>query len=355
MRKDAIIFFLFSTILLYISCENFLKNDDKKDFKSPREYTWMMDTISYSELDQTHMYDIWASSPQDVYVVGHCSSPGPGTMWHYDGQSWSTTGYHAAEGGPIQGAIELYDVFGFSSKDVWAAGEWKYRTSHYSVCAHYNGQSWEEIGQRVEGTRFLSVWGSSPDDIWCGGVNGIYHLEGGEWQAVEVPRPSMRIEFRSMVGFSSQDIYAIGVKADVISPIDSTYYDLYHYDGNNWTVIDSTVEAWDGSSLPHFGYHLKIIGGELYSTYENLYRYEGHQWVKLLEGNIRNVTGTARDNLFACGRLGTAYHYNGSDWQQLVLHPDFNGYFTEAWTNGKELFVPGKPPDIMGTIVFHGK
>ncbi|MBI2428746.1 MAG: hypothetical protein HYV29_08130, partial [Ignavibacteriales bacterium] len=91
--------------------------------KDPRTYTWTLDTLAYPGSFQTSMMDMWGSSPTDVYVVGHNESPGPGTMYHFDGSKWSTTKFHSAEGGPISGALSLTSVYGFSKDDIWVVGE----------------------------------------------------------------------------------------------------------------------------------------------------------------------------------------------------------------------------------------
>jgi len=46
--------------------------------KNGREYTWTIDTLAYPRRFQTSMRDIWGSSANDVYVVGHNDAGGYG-------------------------------------------------------------------------------------------------------------------------------------------------------------------------------------------------------------------------------------------------------------------------------------
>jgi len=90
--------------------------------KSPREYTWTIDTLAYPNSFQTSMRDIWGSSANDVYVVGH-NDQAFGKMWHYDGSRWEPVRLHILEGGPLPNIGSLSAIYGFSANDIWAVGE----------------------------------------------------------------------------------------------------------------------------------------------------------------------------------------------------------------------------------------
>lgn len=116
--------------------------------KDPHTYTWTTDTLAFPNRKQTLMSDSWASSPTDVYVVGYNDQPGPGTMYHYDGMRWSTTHFHAAEGGSMAGAVSLAAIIGFSANEIWLVGERLYGNSpayvDSSLLIHFDGENWRE-------------------------------------------------------------------------------------------------------------------------------------------------------------------------------------------------------------------
>jgi hypothetical protein len=122
--------------------------------KNPREYTWTIDTLAYPGSFQTLMGDMWASSPSDVYVVGH-NDQAFGKMYHYDGKGWT----------PVNtpfGAIDLGAIYGFSANDIWAVGE---RIDYNptpppnfldsSLIIHFDGSRWTEY--KVIGGRHLQT------------------------------------------------------------------------------------------------------------------------------------------------------------------------------------------------------
>ncbi len=111
-------------IVLFIFLAGCKKGDNGieiKPTKDPRTYAWTADTLGYPGNYQTLMYDIWGSSPKDVYVVGHSSSS-DGVLWHFDGDKWKDVNLVAQKGGNIPGAIDLSAIYGFSSTDIYAVG-----------------------------------------------------------------------------------------------------------------------------------------------------------------------------------------------------------------------------------------
>ena len=86
------------------------------------EYVWTIDTITSPGSMQTTMRDVWGSSPNDVYVVGH-NELGTYKMFHCDGHSWQRVMLAASEGGQISHPFALSAVSGFSSNDINAVGQ----------------------------------------------------------------------------------------------------------------------------------------------------------------------------------------------------------------------------------------
>jgi len=184
-------FLFFCTVTIVIICAGCEKNpaDSKETPTNPREYKWSVDTLAYSRSFQTSMQDIWASSPKDVYVVGHNSQPGPGTMFRFDGTNWKTTGFHIGEGGPIQGPVSLSAIYGFSASDIWIVGEHIYSNPtpppnflDSSLAIHFNDSKWTEVNVMPRRQRLQKVWGISSTNLYTVGSNGVVmYYDGHTW------------------------------------------------------------------------------------------------------------------------------------------------------------------------------
>jgi hypothetical protein len=308
---------------------------------------------------QTTMRDIWASSPTDVYVVGHNDQPGPGTMFHYDGKKWSTTHFHSADGGTISGPVDFSAVYGFGSNDVYAVGERIYTNPNAppnfldsSLIIHYDGQAWREV--QISRSRGLAtVWGAISGDIWAGGYyGGLYHISYGQCQKMFL---DTTISFGSMFGFSSSDIYATcGRILDKDSQRDSSQYLLMHYNGTNWVKIDSFYE-FPGFYNEHFGFNLWATSTNLFSVSQSVYKMAGNSWKVLLNTGypFYAIYGSGENSIFATGFSNQIYHYNGTDWYYFQQFTNPNLYGTSVWCNSKEVFILSS--DGSKSYIYHGK
>jgi hypothetical protein len=160
-----------------LACRHATEPPPPPGVKSPRDYSWSVDTIQYGTF-QTAMGDMWGSSQKDIYVVGHCEDI-RGMMYHYDGQSWRSVKLSTLEGGGISGAFDLTRIFGFAEDNIFVVGA-LYSQSitppfdiyDSSFVMQFDGHSWTSMPIADRGGRLAAVWGSSPTDIWAGGVRG---------------------------------------------------------------------------------------------------------------------------------------------------------------------------------------
>jgi hypothetical protein len=303
------------------------------------------------------MRDIWGSSPKDVYVVGHNDQPGPETMFHFDGRNWRTTGFHVAEGGSVQRPVSLSGIYGFATNDIWAVGEHIYSNPtpppnflDSSLAIHFDGVRWLE--HKLQGGRALrTVWGNSPTEVWAGGLAGtLYHYNGTIWKKTI---SSPQINFASVGGISSSEVYALGYRQDV-APYDTTTIVIYRFQPDKWTRIDSALIIGSGSIEAFGAAGIWSIDGKVYSYGKGFYRREGERWIKEFDFGLGvfRVGGSGRKNIFATG-LGEVFHFNGTDWQRLTGIPQITSPLTGVWTDGKECFIVGN--DGRKTYILHGK
>ena len=285
-------------------------------------------------------------------------------MYHFNGKTWTPVVlYFPDRRGNF--AIDLYAIYGFGSSDVWAVGERILDNPHpppnildSSLVIHFDGLQWNEV--MLPRKRLLErVWGSSPKDIWMGGINGtLYHYDGSAIKPDSVPFPippdaDPFYNFVSFTGSSSDGPYAL------LKTPDSRYYMFSHQSGT-WAAIDS------------FLYYYKTMlwagpGGTLYVTGSGVYKRIGIQWESLgLDGLLSvRICGVDNNSLFVVGHssdesgiYGTVYHYNGSDWFEFKQLRLYHGNYGGIWTDGKEIFVVGSNlySDFpQKTIILHGK
>ncbi len=320
-------------------------------FKNPRNYTWTIDTLSYQNAYQTYMFYLWGSSSKDVYATGW-NSRVEGNLWHFDGESWSDVKILDYQGGVIQGALEFSCIHGFSKSDIFVGGENARSGDRKTFLMHFDGNEWREVGQSYPGI-IKSMWGSSPDDIWCGSTNYIYHFNGDSLKIMPIEFPTKReVQLTDMCGISSDNIYMVGYRMDSQMPIDTTAYDLYHYNGIKWSVIDSVILTVN-SNKKHFGSNISVIDGELYSAGGGVYKYVGNQWQKIFENEtVYKINGTHDSNLFSSNNVGQLFHFNGEDWQEIGP-ANYTNRISDIWTNGKEIFCSGYVG--RNTYILHGQ
>ena len=221
-------FFLFISLLTLFSCDTIEVPPKEKPPKDPRTYEWTLDTLKVSF--QTDLRRIWGSASNNVYIGGHnASSTSTGALWHFDGNNWN----------PVELPRATFDangIYGFSSSDVWAVGE---TTTGVRLILHYDGTKWKDYSTS-NGKALRCIWGASSTDIWTTGTNTLFHFDGTTWKKYDFFIPSNGVHILSMNGLSSSNVYMVGGRNDAVDPIDTFFYYLYHFNGSQWSVVDSS-------------------------------------------------------------------------------------------------------------------
>ncbi|MDP2885187.1 MAG: hypothetical protein Q8P51_09240 [Ignavibacteria bacterium] len=312
--------------------------------KNPREYTWTIDTIAYPGSYQTSMYDIWGSSPSDVYIVGY-NSDGNANAYHYDGKSWSAlnTGFN----GTVLTAIHA-----FSSRDVWISGARYWARNDSSLIIHFDGSRW--IESLVSGGRFLgAIWGSNPNDIWAAGWAGTAaHFDGSAWTKFPM---DLRDRYYDIDGFTPKDVYLLGIRVNDLNNPSANYYLLQRYNGSAWSVMDSMSSA---SPVLRFGpYGLATYAGSLYSFGYGLHVLKGGQWHQevIASAPIQGFCASSDRNIFIVGQQSLVYHFNGEDWKELKGIVDSGWWFHAVWCTETEAFIVGHDAAGRNSVVIHGQ
>jgi hypothetical protein len=330
--------------LFFGQCKNAPTEPEKK---SPREYTWTIDTLAYPGSYQTAMRDMWASSPSDVYVTGH-NDGGSGKMYHFNGSSWLPIKLYVDEGGLITNHGTYSAIHGFSSHDIFAVG---FKGSPIgdlvSQIIHFNGTAWTE--QEVTNAGPLhAVWGSSPTDVWAAGYKGtLLHYNGATWSNSLIDSTD---NYMQLFGFSSNQVYLLGERIYSGPPVVISKILLF-YNGLTWARIDS-LSFSEGTG------RLGSIGSTLYAVGEGgAYAREASKWILKFSTPSAFLTAlysSEESNAFTVGTASAIYHCDGNDWAPLqVITGEW--WLQDVWCTDREAFIVGHDYGGYRTIILHGK
>ncbi len=330
---------------------------EKEEIKSPRDYSWSVDTVYKATSFQTLMRSIWGSDESNVYMCGHSSGPG-GDAWHYDGDKWEELDFNKLVG---FGAF-LTSVDGSTANNVWLVGynplSWDNTNQPYAV--NYNGTKWNMYQLKGIDSKIFDVLVESEDRVWVCGSNGIVaNYNGIKWEVdtIDAVTPKENEEYNlTNIKIINGKPYTIGFTI----PDGIVYQIIYYFctkEDNQWVVKEQykyTVEE------ARFGYNLDVVNGKLFSIGEQgLYKYENNTWsvkIKTEKEVTRMSYKNANDILLTSG-FGVAYHYNGEDLIEIKELNKPNIIYRDLWRNDKLTIVIGELTENNQdkTIVLYGK
>ena len=127
--------------------------------------------------EELYLVDIWGSSADDIYVVGDSLS-----LFHFNGTIWRNLGKDLQDRqrpdsmAPLYWP-HLYGVWGSGPDNVFVVGENGYIWRH-------DGDKWHLEESRTR-RRFYGIWGNGPDDVFAYGDNGaLVHFNGSVWEPI---------------------------------------------------------------------------------------------------------------------------------------------------------------------------
>lgn len=190
-----------------------------------------LDWIQAFDTDETGwLMNIWGPRADDLYAVG--GSPSAGQVVHFDGQSWESV--------DLGIDVPLLNwTHGFGSDDITIVG-------NGGTIIHWNGADWT-LQETPTDEDLWGIWGAAPDDLWAVGGRGreagqetLLHYDGNAWTSAELPdivRAGVHAFFK-IWGTSADNIYIVGQNGVVL-----------HYDGSQWTeefvgANDDLISLW---------------------------------------------------------------------------------------------------------------
>ncbi len=224
---------------------------------------------------EENLYGIWGSSGTDIFAVGDNS-----TIVRYNG-SWTNITDHGLP------AVNLRDVWGSSANDVYAVGEGGF-------IAHYDGTTWTQVTHSLTSETLHGIWGNASNNYVAVGEEGTILRYNGSWSKV-TPCPTIE-DLSEIWGSASNNIYAVGASGTII-----------HYGDSGWEEITSSPTA----------------------------------------ANLRGIWGSSADNIFAVGEIGTILYYDGTNWTKQDSGTQDNLISTFGTLNPRVMVV-GYDGNILG-------
>jgi len=251
------------------------------------------------------VYTVWVFAEDDVWL-GHTS------VWHFDGDDWNET--------PLPVESGVLDFWGFAPDDLWAVGG--------NNVFHWNGTAWSEVTADQGDTpdSLYQAWGASSDDMWAANTDNsrVFHWNGQQWTRTTL----QFVQAQAIWGSSSSDIWLIGVGG------------TYHYDGVTWSRYESDTYVSPDHAWGLWGFAENDVwaaGGT-----DEIVHWDGSEWISFEEdevdrGSYNDIWGPSPDMLLAVGNNGAMATYNGTSWsyqgQQLGLQQNFTMLHGSSATN----------------------
>lgn len=241
--------------------------------------------------------DIWASAPDDVYVVGYScgspESPSDGFVAHFDGVQWRY----------------VLNRFGTSNSQIWGNGpDDVFATNGSTSVLHYDGTEWKRLPTGSP-ENLYGIWGSGPNDVYAVGFQTtIVHYDGSDWTVAYERTGSdpYNVNLDAAWGSGPDDVFTVGTDDTIL-----------HYDGATWTRMQT------GSYYPQTFYGVWGSGPDDVYTIgaQAIMHFDGEAWDFAVKGNdsfsLTDVWGSGGDDVYVLNSAGGAegvIHFNGECW-----------------------------------------
>lgn len=307
----------------------------------------------WQELFSTSMFldGMYAASDSDIYFYGIDNG-----LWHCDGTTVTSV--------PLPSYGEVYDVatagdgllmiafdwghimkWNGSSWDLmlqspaivyalWAFSEQQIHAAGRSVQYYYDGHDWTPgvVGSPTD-KRLNGVWCADDGQAFAVGDSGIIlRYDGAAWSRMTSP---VTVRLNCVWGTSPTNLYAAG--NDPNEP--SATCVIIHYDGTSWSTDYSMIARALTCASGTSANDVYIAGYD--SRYSpNVYHFDGSQWEQLVDypyfGEIFGIWAGDSTSTYVVGDIFNSV-FDGNEWQ-MITDTAFSGFKTD---------IDGVWPDFM--------
>ncbi len=303
------------------------------------DYTWQEITIGEWQSD---LRDVWGTDENNVYAVGTVT---------INDTTYGILKWNGIEWKPELKIGGRNAIFGFSENDIWEAGGsvWHYDGTTWSRIDGYSsgGQSFPLDQVLFDNKPYTSVWGTSSENLYFGSDRGkiIY------WDGMKASIVANYDDFSiiDMNGSAQNNIWAVGSK------LDTTFSSkIVYFNGSIWEA-DNSYPGQNGISASVYTLNRKetyIVGGNIYSGFHN-------NWSLMPDPTnivISRVRGLNSNNIFACGSFNMVMHYNGLEWFFYdQLYQPSGGALGGIYMTANKTFIVGRSDDSRAKILIGTK
>ena len=193
------------------------------------------------------------------------------------------------------------------------------------------------------------VWGTASDNVFAvGGGPEIAHYDGTSWSSMDAAGADHTLW--GVWGTSGTDIFAVGDGGTVL-----------HYDGASWSLMDAGVSdgltgVW--GAAPNAVFAVGAAGARFYDgeAWSSMSEVEGSPWwvwgtsvddVHFQDvAGTRGVWGSSPSDIFAVGRAGEIWHYDGASWTEMDSGTD--AYLLGVWgSSPRDVYAVGDAGTIL--------
>jgi hypothetical protein len=178
--------------------------------------------------DEFSLTAVWATAPDDVWVVGYAASGSlQPLLMHYDGEHWAR---HA-----VSGSDALLSVWASDREHAWVAGT-------RGTLQTFTDSQWQPEPKITE-SDLTSIYGASPRSVWVAGVSGALARFDGETWKTPSDAPQNLTYTQGMVARSSDDLWMINGSVVTEGQNISYVQSVDHWDGGQWCSVRSTTDT----------------------------------------------------------------------------------------------------------------
>jgi hypothetical protein len=294
----------------------------------------------------------------DVYMLSSTQGwavAGGNVFIHFDGSSWCV---HSR--GELKGRYpELSDLSFTSRDDGWAVGGYHKSgegTSAGGLVYHFDGKNWEDVAP-PDIPPLYCIFALAPDDVWAGGIGGLYHYDGAVWTRDEVYADDV-----IALHFTSPDAGWAATRRNLYLRWDGVTWEQHTVEDGGDDVYDiycpSGTEAWSvGHGRPTSASKTppppRQPSHPIYRWDDETAAWEPYREFAAKDDGIslNCVHFTAPDDGWAVGNV--VLHYDGDNWKWVSGAPGyganciFSTWGDEVWigaADGKMYkYDPGTP------------
>jgi hypothetical protein len=249
-------------------------------------------TPNENKFDNT-LFAASASSPNDIWAVGHSTIHFDGTEWsvipapHINGfinnellgvvdisptlawavgivgevnnqmvpaqqviEQWNGTKWSVFPGPkfPPNSQALLQAITATSANDIWAVGNFVDGQLGFELFEHFNGTAWTAKVVPETGIQEpLGVSADAPNDAWAVGQQSgdpiktfATHWNGTSWTGVKTPNVGTgNGHLNAVLALAPNNVWAVGLSTPTGAQQSATQTLIEHFDGTSWSVVPS--------------------------------------------------------------------------------------------------------------------